>query len=96
MVPQRKRIADFRANNIAVVQKSFPCDYSNTPLDVVMLDKGPDEAAYEGLDLKGKIVFIRDAFNPYMEWAFSKQGRRGLYYRLYAGSARCPCQKRPL
>lgn len=77
VVPQRKRIADFRANNIAVVQKSFPCDYSNTPLDVVMLDKGPDEAAYEGLDLKGKIVFIRDAFNPYMEWAFSKRGAVG-------------------
>ena len=51
VVPQRKRIADFRANNISVVQKSFPCDYSDTPLDVVMLDMGPDESAYEGLDL---------------------------------------------
>ena len=78
VVPQRKRIADFRANNISVVQKSFPCDYSDTPLDVVMLDKGPDESAYEGLDLKGKVVFIRDDFNPYMEWAFSKRGAVGL------------------
>lgn len=77
VTPERKRIADFRANNIAVVQKSFPCDYSNTPLDIVMLDKGPDEAAYEGIDLKGKIVFIRDAFNPYMEWAFNKRGAVG-------------------
>ena len=77
VVPQRKRIADFRANNISVVQKSFPCDYSDTPLDVVMLDKGPDESAYEGLDLKGKIIFIRDAFNPYMEWAFKKRGAVG-------------------
>ena len=78
VVPERRRLADYRANNIAVVQKSFPCDYANTPLDVVMLDKGPDESAYEGLDLKGKVVFIRDAFNPYMEWAFSKRGAVGL------------------
>lgn len=77
LTPSRRRIADFRENNIAVVQKSFPCDYSGKPLDVVMLDRGPDEAAYSDLDLKGKLVFIRDAFNPYMEWAFAKRGAVG-------------------
>jgi len=78
VTPERKRIADFKANNIAVVQKSKPCDYSNTPLDIVMLDKGSDESNYEGLDLNGKIVFIHDdAFNPYMDWAFTKRGAVG-------------------
>lgn len=75
--PTNFRLADFKANNIAVIQKSFPCDYSNTPVDVVMLDKGSDESNYEGLDLKGKIIFVRDAFNPYMEWALKKRGAIG-------------------
>ena len=77
VVPHRENLANFKANNISVVQKSFPCDYSDKPLDVVMLDKGPDESNYEGLDLRGKIVFIRDGFNPYMSWAFDKRGAVG-------------------
>ncbi len=78
VVPEQRRLTDFRANNIAVIQKSFPCDYSDTPLDVVMLDQGPDESHYEGLDLKGKIIFVHDAFNPYMGWALQKRGAVGI------------------
>lgn len=88
VTPKRENLASFKASNISVVQKSFPCDYSDKPLDIVMLDKGPDEANYEGLDLRGKIVFIRDAFNPYMDWAFDKRGAVGFitdFMRLVPG-----------
>lgn len=78
VLPEKHRIADFRANNISVIQKSWPCDYSDTPLDLVMLDKGPDESNYEGLDLKGKMIFIHGDFNPYLEWAIQKRGAVGI------------------
>lgn len=78
VTPERRRIADYRANKIAVIQRSYACDHQDQPLEIVMLDKGPAEEAYEGLDLEGKLIFVRDAFNPYMDWAFSKRGAVGL------------------
>ncbi len=73
-----KRIADFDAVPISVIQKSIACDYRDKPLDVVMLDKGTDEAAYARLDLKGKIVFVRDDINKVYKWAVEKKGAVGL------------------
>jgi len=76
--PKRKRLADFSADNISIIQRSYPCDYRNQALDVVLLDKGPDEAAYGELDLKAKMIFVRTAFLPYMEWAVEKRGAVGI------------------
>lgn len=75
--PVKKRIADFKANNISVIQRSYPCDYRNSPLDVVMLEKGPDEKEYSEIDLKGKLVFVRQHFQQYLEWAIKKKGAVG-------------------
>jgi len=77
VTPERRRIADFGASNMSIVQRSHGCDYSNTPLDIVMLDRGSDESSYEDVDMKGKLVFIRDAHAPYMSWAFTKKGAVG-------------------
>ena len=72
-----KRVADFQTNATSIVQKSHPCDHRDAPLDIVMLDKGATEASCEALDLRGKLLFLRDDFNRYMDWAFTKKGAVG-------------------
>ncbi|MFA5586150.1 MAG: DUF4910 domain-containing protein [Saccharofermentanales bacterium] len=87
--PEHKRLADFQANSISIIQKSFPYDFSEEPLDIVLLDHGPEEENYKDLDLKGKLIFIRDDFTPYMDWAFKERGAIGIisdYMREVEGS----------
>lgn len=87
--PEHKRLADFQANSISIIQKSFPYDFSKEPLDIVLLDHGPEEENYTDLDLKGKLIFIRDDFTPYMDWAFKERGAIGFisdYMREVEGS----------
>jgi aminopeptidase-like protein len=71
------KLADFKAHNLSVIQRSYACDYRNQPLDIVLLDKGSDPQAYEGLDLKGKLIFVHDDFNEYMDWAIKEKGAVG-------------------
>ena len=78
VAPHDEMLADYSAQPIAVFQKSYPCDYRDRPLDIVLLDKGSDPAAYEGLDLAGKIIFVRDDFNAYLDWAVRKGGAVGI------------------
>ncbi len=75
--PERRRLADYQANNLSIIQKSFPCDFSREPVEIVLLDRGSDQAAYEGLDLAGKLLFIREDFKPYMGWAIKEGGGLG-------------------
>jgi hypothetical protein len=44
--PVYKRLADFDAIPISVIQKSAPCDHTKEPLELVMLDNGLDESGY--------------------------------------------------
>jgi len=62
-------LADFRANNLSIIQRSYPCDFRSQPLDIVLLDQGSAPKAYEGLDLKGKLVFVREHFQAFVDWA---------------------------
>ncbi|MDR2157386.1 MAG: DUF4910 domain-containing protein [Clostridiales Family XIII bacterium] len=77
VTPEDRVLADFGADPIGVFQKSFPCDYRDRPLDVVLLDKGSGPDAYKDLSLRGKAVFIRDDFNAYLDWAIRKGGAVG-------------------
>ncbi len=72
-----KVLADFRTEATAIVQKSHPCDHRREPLDIVMLEAGATEASCEDLDFSGKLLFLRDDFNRYMDWAFEKKGAIG-------------------
>lgn len=72
-----KVLADFRTEATAIVQKSHPCDHRREPLDIVMLEAGATEASCEDLDFSGKLLFLRDDFNRYMDWAFAKKGAIG-------------------
>ncbi len=76
LVEPAMRLADFSADHIHVVQKSYPIDRRNDPVDLVMLDKGPEEKNYEGLDLEGKWVFSRYQLNT-VTWIY-KRGALGL------------------
>jgi len=76
--PEERRLADFDACAISVIQKSAPCDFRNEPLEVIMLDKGTDEANYKNVDFEGKIVFVRDDINKVYSWVVEKRGAAGL------------------
>lgn len=75
--PHWQRLADFAACPNAVMQKSFPCDYRRQPLEIVLMDKGCDPENYRDVDLKGKLLFLREPFAGYMGWAFGEKGAVG-------------------
>ena len=43
----------------------------------MLLDQGSDPKNYEGLNLKGKLVFVRQHFQDYLEWAVKDGGAVG-------------------
>lgn len=53
------RIADFEEEAISIVQKSYPCDYRDEPLDIVLIEDFSPEYL-NTLDLKGKLAFIHN------------------------------------
>ncbi|HPH94386.1 MAG TPA: DUF4910 domain-containing protein [Anaerolineaceae bacterium] len=77
LVSPARCLADFNTNNLSVIQKSYPCDYRDQPLEIVLLDKGSDPGQYEGLDLKGKLVFVREHVSAYLDWAVKERGALG-------------------
>ncbi len=78
LTTSESRLADFKTNAISILQKSYPCDHRQEPLPIVMLDKGTDPSAYEGLDLKGKLIFVREHFEGFMDWAVKERGAAGI------------------
>lgn len=78
VLPNSMPIADYSKDKLSLIQKSYPCDYRNTPIDIVLLDSGCDESAYEDIDLSGKIIFVRDNFHFYLDWAIEKRGAIGI------------------
>ena len=76
--PVEMELADFAGCPASIIQKSGPCDYSREPVDIVYLDRGSDEAAYPDVDLKGKIIFLREDFKAYVGWAVEKRGAVGI------------------
>ena len=76
--PSEERLADFDDCATSVIQKSAPADFSGAELPVVFLDKGPDEKAYRGLDLEGKMAFYQGNVDDIYGWAVEKKGAAGL------------------
>ncbi len=71
LVDPEMRLADFSAEAISVIQKSYPIDRRNDPVELVMLKKGAVEKDYEDADFTDKFVFIRGQIRQY-EWVFRK------------------------
>ncbi len=76
LVDPEWRLSDFSAEAMSVIQKSYPIDRRNDPVDLVLLDKGSSEEAYGDLDLAGKWVFVRQHINSF-DWVY-KRGALGL------------------
>lgn len=70
-------LADYKTNNQSIIQRSYACDYRNKPLDIVLMDKGNDPEAYQGVDLKGKLIFVREHFQEFLDWAIKEKGAVG-------------------
>ena len=74
VAPEAWELADFAAEPLGVMQKSFP--YDDGPLELVPMDRGSDPAAYAEVDLAGRLLFIREDFNAYL-WAVRARGALG-------------------
>lgn len=69
--PKAMRLADFQLQPLSIIQKSYPCDYRNQEVELIVMDKGTTPEAYEGIDFQGKMIFIKDNFHEY-DWAIEK------------------------
>ena len=65
------RLCDYTSEPISVIQKSYPCDYRNNPLDLVYLDKSDKAEDYEDVDFKGKMVFTH-YWHDSVSWIYDK------------------------
>jgi len=71
------RLADVHEEPMSIIQRSYPCDFSEG-VDLVYLDKGSDSESYRDVDLKGKLIFVRDEFKSFLGWAVKEKGAIGV------------------
>ena len=77
VVPETMHIADYSKAALSIMPKSCPCDYSETPIEVVYMDRGTEPEAYADVDIEGKLLFIHENFNSYLKWAVDQRGAAG-------------------
>ena len=70
-------LCDTLVEPMSIIQKSYPCDFSEG-VELVYLSEGNHPEKYEHLDLKGKLIFVREAFNGYVNWAIKDKGAIGI------------------
>jgi aminopeptidase-like protein len=74
---QARKLADFRDLPLHLVARSLPFDGE---AEVVVLEKGEEEAEYEGKDLAGKVVLARGNVRRVHDLAVLRRGAVGLIY----------------
>jgi aminopeptidase YwaD len=72
---ERRKLADFRDCPISLIQRSAPFEGE---AEVILLEDGEEEAEYEGLDLKDKVVFTKGDLNRVRQLAVEKRGAVGI------------------
>lgn len=70
-------LADFSQNPFSLIQRSAPWFEEDRELEIIELDRGTDEAAYEGIDFTGKLVFVHEEYSTVRDWAVEKRGAIG-------------------
>ena len=70
-------LCDAQTEPISIIQKSYPVDFTSG-VELVYLSKGNNPEEYKDIDLKGKVIFVRDAFNGYVNWAVKEKGAIGI------------------
>lgn len=74
---KRRKLADFRDCPISLIQRSAPF---KGEAEVVLLEDGEEEADYEGLDLRGKVVFTKGDLDRVRQLAIEKHGSVGIIF----------------
>lgn len=75
---QELRLCDFAADAISVIQRSAAIDFSEVPLELVVMDKGCDPAAYDPEELRGRLLLVDSDVSGYIGWAIRGYGAAGL------------------
>jgi len=70
-------LADFSQNPFSLIQRSGPWLSDTQQLEIIDLNRGIEEAAYEGIDFNGKLVFVHDEYSYVRDWAIEKRGAIG-------------------
>ena len=74
---ERRKLADFRDCPISLIQRSTPFE---AEAEVVLLEDGEEEAEYEGLDLRGKVVLTKGDLDRVRQLAVEKWGAVGIIF----------------
>mgnify|MGYP004443933115 CR=1 FL=1 len=77
IVDWNERVCDFREENMSIIQRSYPCDYRNEDLDIVLVERLDDDYL-QTLDLKGKLAFVSGMPRQMGNDIFTKYGAVGL------------------
>jgi len=72
---EQRKLADFRDCPISLIQRSAPFEGE---AEVVLLEDGEEETDYEGLDLRGKVVFTKGDVDRVRQLAVEKRGAIGI------------------
>jgi len=75
---QARKLADFAEVKCSLIQRSAPVE--NLETQVVLLEDGEEEADYEGLDLKGKVVLTKGELDRVHELAVNRHGAAGILF----------------
>lgn len=73
-----ERIADFAGDPLSVIQRSAPWPWKEKRLEVVEMDRGAEETAYDDVDFRDKLIFVHDSYTKYKEWAVDRRGAVGI------------------
>ncbi len=64
----RTRLCDYDIEAHSILQRSVSTDFSKTPVEMVVMDRGTSPEAYSDIDLKGKVLLIGEDHNAFMPW----------------------------
>ncbi|WP_409291466.1 DUF4910 domain-containing protein [Peribacillus sp. SCS-37] len=78
--PVRERIARFEEEEISLVQRSISTPPEGIRAELAVVENGNEEAGYEGLDIKGKLVLVQGAPALVHALAVEKYGAAGLIF----------------
>ncbi|MGC8873196.1 MAG: DUF4910 domain-containing protein [Chloroflexia bacterium] len=80
--PEReaRTLADYREDKISLIQRSLATPPEGIETDLVVLEDGEEEGAYEGLDLRGKMVLARGDLERVRDLAVERHGAIGIVY----------------
>lgn len=74
----QQRLCDFAADAISVIQRSAAIDFAETPLELVVMDRGCDPSAYDPEELKGRLLLVNTDVSEYIGWAIKEYQAAGL------------------